>query len=378
VPWEVLFEETGIQFMPLNTIFQLAAETPERLAGAAQMLTIGDAFNYWLSGVARIDESNASTTQLYNPRTKQWSSKLIRNLGLPERIFPALGPSGTKLGRLKEVRANECGLPRIEVIASCSHDTAAAVVSVPAEGRDWAYLSSGTWSLLGVEVAEPIITERCRELNFTNEIGYGSFVRLLKNIIGLWLVQECRREWARGGQEFDYATLSELATQASSFPSLINPADPRFLRPGAMPGKIAACCRETSQPEPRTPGATVRCALESLALLYRRTLSQVEQLIGRRIERLHVVGGGSKNTLLNQFTANALGIPVVAGPAEATAIGNGLVQAITLGHLPSLGAARAVVRASSDLSTFVPANVAIWEEQYRRFEELFYPEERNR
>lgn len=376
--WEIIFEETGIQFMPLNTIFQLAAEAPGRLAETAQMLTIGDAFNYWLSGVACIDESNASTTQLYNPRTKQWSGKLVQKLGLPQHIFPALVPSGTRLGPLKEEIAKECGLPQFEVIASCSHDTGAAVVSVPAEGENWAYLSSGTWSLLGVELAEPVMTDACRELNFTNEIGYGGSVRLLKNIIGLWLVQECRREWARAGQEFEYGTLSELAAQAPAFTSLINPADARFLRPGDMPAKIAACCRETSQSEPRTPGATIRCALESLALLYRRTLNRLEQLAGRRIERLHVVGGGSRNSLLNQFTANALGIAVIAGPAEATATGNVLVQAITLGHLPSLAAARAVVRASWDLRTFVPADAAVWEQQYRRFEELFYPEERSR
>jgi rhamnulokinase len=371
VGWETIFEETGIQFMPLNTIFQLAAESPERLSRAAQLLTIGDAFNYWLCDVACIDESNASTTQLYNPRTKQWSRSLIEALGLPERLFPRVVPSGTRLGLLKDKLAKEVGLPRLEVIASCSHDTGAAVVSVPAQGGNWAYLSSGTWSLLGVELPEPIINDTCRELNFTNEIGYRGSVRLLKNIIGLWLVQECRREWGRVGQEFDYASLSELAAKAPPFVSLINPADARFLRPGDMPGKIAAFCRETKQPVPLTPGATIRCALESLALLYRRTFRQIEQIIGRPLDRLHIVGGGSKNRLLNQLTANALGIPVLAGPAEATATGNVLVQAIALGHLPSLTAAREVVQASFALSTFQPQGAAEWKRQYRRFEQLF-------
>jgi rhamnulokinase len=371
VRWETIFAETGIQFMPLNTIYQLAAETPHRLARAARLLTIGDGFNYWLGGVACVDESNASTTQLYNPRTKQWSRKLLGALGLPERIFPPLVPSGTKLGPLKSDLARATGLPPLDVVASCSHDTGAAVAAVPARGTNWAYLSSGTWSLMGVELPAPVITDACRELNFTNEIGYGSSVRLLKNIIGLWLVQECRRAWAAAGEEFDYATLTRLAAEAPPFVSLLNPADARFLAPAHMPDAIAAFCRETGQPAPATPGATIRCALESLALLYRRTLRQLEQLFGRKIERLHIVGGGSKSGLLNQFTANALQIPVLAGPVEATAAGNILVQAITLGHLPSLGAARAVVRASFKVNTIRPEPGAEWERQYQRFERFF-------
>ena len=367
VDWPTIFDETGIQLMPLNTIYQLAAEAPERLAGAAQVLMIADAFNFFLSGTARIEESNASTTQLYNPRAKQWSKKLLDALQLPERLFPAIVPAGTRLGKLLKPLAEETGLPQFDVIASCSHDTGAAVAAVPAGGGNWAYLSSGTWSLMGVELPAPLITDACRQLNFTNEIGHGGSVRLLKNISGLWLVQECRRAWAAAGQGMDYATLTRLAAASPPFVSLIDPTDARFLAPANMPDVISAFCRETGQPVPSSPGAFVRCALESLSLLYRRTLDQIHQLIDWKIERLHVVGGGSRNELLNQFTANALQIPVHAGPVEATAAGNVLVQAIALGHLPSLGAAREVVRDSTSVSVIQPRDAATWNEAFRRF-----------
>jgi rhamnulokinase len=373
VTWETIFAETGIQFMALNTIYQLAAETPERFTPASQLLLIGDAFNHYLCGVARAEESLASTTQLYNPRTRTWSGKLLGALKLPERIFPEIVPSGTKLGGLHPALAKDAGLPSIDVIASCSHDTGAAVAAVPGSGSNWAYLSSGTWSLMGVESPQPIVTEACRELNFTNEIGFGGSVRLLKNIIGLWLVQECRRDWAKAGQEYDYATLARLAAEAQPFLTLINPTDARFLSPDDMPAKIAAQCRETGQPVPATPGAMVRAILESLALLYRRTLKQIELLTGQNLERLHIVGGGSKNELLNQFAANATQIEVLAGPVEATAIGNILVQAISLGHLPSLAAARQVVRDSHPVSVVQPQDTAAWQKAYERFERLIQP-----
>jgi len=370
VDWPTIYAETGIQFMALNTIYQLAAEPPERLTQAKQLLMIGDAFNYFCCGVARNEESNASTTQLYNPRTKSWSKELLGALGLREEIFAPVVPSGTKLGRLKQELAAELGLPQIEVIASCSHDTGAAVAAVPASGENWAYLSSGTWSLMGVECPHPIITDLGRDLNFTNEIGFGGSIRLLKNIIGLWLIQECRRDWAKNGKDYDYATLEELSAQATPFVSLINPADPRFVSPDDMPAKMAAFCRESGEPVPESPGAFVRCALESLALFYRVTLRQLERLIGRKVERLHVVGGGSKNRLLNQFTANALQIPVIAGPSECTALGNVLVQAIAQGHLPSLASARNVVRDSFEATTVKPRDAAEWDKAFMRFEKL--------
>jgi rhamnulokinase len=257
----------------------------------------------------------------------------------------------------------------MEVIASCSHDTAAAVAAVPARGSDWAYISSGTWSLMGVETDTPVLTDLCRELNFTNEIGFGGSVRLLKNIVGLWIVQECRREWAAAGRDFDYATLTRLADEASDG-ALINPADRRFLTPSNMPAKIAAYCRETGQKAPEEPGAVVRCALQSLALQYRKVVREIERLIGRSIRVIHIVGGGSKNRLLNQFTANATGAPVLAGPVEATALGNVLVQAITLGELRSLAEARQMVATSFPLETFEPAEKEVWEAAADRFAKL--------
>ncbi len=370
VKWPAIYSETGIQFMALNTIYQLAAEPRARLAKAKQLLLIGDAFNHYCCGVARNEESLASTTQLYNPRTGKWSKKLLKALGLREEVFAPIVSSGTKLGKLRPDLAKQTGLPQIEVIASCSHDTGAAVAAVPASGKNWAYLSSGTWSLMGVEWPKPVITAQGRDANFTNEIGFGGSVRLLKNIVGLWVVQECKREWAAHGREFDYATLTEMAGAATPFASLINPADPRFVSPGEMPAKIAAFCRETGQTVPDNPGAFVRCALESLALFYRVTLRQLEGIIGRKIKQLHIVGGGSQNMLLNQFAANALQIPVIAGPTECTALGNILIQAIALGHLPSLKAAREVVRNSFEVKTIKPTAKAEWDAAFKRFEKL--------
>jgi rhamnulokinase len=370
VDWPTIFAETGIQFMPLNTIYQLAAESPDRLARARQVLLIGDAFNHHLSGVAKNEESLASTTQLYNPRTRQWSARLLQALGLPARLFGPVIPSGTRLGPLREGWARASGLDPIEVVATCSHDTGAAVAAVPAADGSWAYLSSGTWSLMGMELLEPILTDACREHNFTNELGYGGTVRLLKNIIGMWLVQESKREWARAGRDYTYDQLEQMAMQAPPFVSLINPSDPRFLAPDDMPEKIASFCRDTGQPAPQEPGAVIRCVFESLALLYRRTLRQAEQLTGQTVNRLHIVGGGSRNVLLNRFAADALQIPIVAGPKEATAIGNVLIQAIALGHLGSLAEGRAIVRHSFESSTIQPGDGRPWDTAFARFENL--------
>jgi rhamnulokinase len=256
-----------------------------------------------------------------------------------------------------------------QVIASCTHDTAAAVAAVPATEGQWAFLSSGTWSLMGVELHQPLINPTARELNFTNEIGYGHTVRLLKNIVGLWIVQECRRYWAERQQEMDYEVITHLAASAPPFESLIDPADPRFVAPGDMPEKIAAYCRETGQPVPRKPGPIIRCVLESLALYYRRTLRSMEQLTGRTIERLHIVGGGAKNHLLNYFTANALQVPVIIGPHEATSAGNILVQAIALGHVQSLAEGRQIIRDSFRCETIQPQPVS-WDAAIERMERL--------
>ena len=370
VEWPVIYAETGIQFMALNTLYQIVTEPPERLAKAKHLLLIGDAVNFFCSGVARNEVSNASTTQLYNPTYKRWSKRLFTALGLREEMFAPICPSGTKLGPLKKNLATETGLPQIEVVASCSHDTGAAVAAVPATGENWAYLSSGTWSLMGVEKPQPVINEQSRNLCFTNEIGYGDTTRLLKNIVGLWLIQESRRYWAKMGKKMEFSELEKLAVASAPFVSLINPDDPRFLSPDDMPKKIADFCRETGQPVPASIGACVRCIYESLALFYRVTLRRTERLIGKKIERLHIVGGGSKDATLNQFTANALKVPVLAGPTECAALGNILVQAIALGHLESHEAAREMVRNSYELKNFTPQDAAEWDAAAARFEKL--------
>jgi rhamnulokinase len=367
IDWPAIYAETGIQFMAINTIFQLAVETPERLAKAKQLLLIGDAFNYFCSGVARNEVSLASTTQLYNPKTRTWSKKILRALGLREEMLAPICPGGTRLGLMKKNLATEVGLPQIEVIATCSHDTVAAI---PASGKNWAYLSSGTWSLMGVELPAPVINEQGRALGFTNEIGFGNSVHLLKNIVGLWIVQECRRQWAKEGKKYDFATLEQLSAAAPPFVSLINPDDTRFLSPDDMPEKIVEFCAENGQPVPANHGAYMRCVYESLALFYRVVLRGIERLTGKKIERLHIVGGGSKDATLNQFTANALKIPILVGPIECTALGNILVQAIALGHLPLHAAAREVVRNSVEVKTVTPQSSPEWDAAAMRFEKL--------
>jgi len=373
VPADEIFEETGIQFMAINTLYQLLADLqtrPEILESADKFLNIGDYFNYLLSGCCVAEESLASTTQLYNPRSRDWSGLLIQRFGLPEKIFPKLIPSGTPLAGLLPPIASETGVQGARVIAGCSHDTAAAVAAVPVQNEDWAYLSSGTWSLLGIEAPKPIIGPKSRLYNFTNEAGFGGTSRFLKNIVGLWVVQECRREWARQGREFGYPELTAMAEECAPLRSFIDPTRPEFLKPDRMPQKIAEYCRATGQPVPETPGEVIRCALESLALVYRRTLEQLGDASGKKTEVLHIVGGGSRNHLLNQLAANATRMRVQAGPGECTGIGNVIVQAIALGHLPSLAAGRGIVCNSFPTVLYEPEGGSAWEEAYRRFSTL--------
>jgi len=368
-----IFAETGIQFLFFNTLYQLHADLLQRpalLAFAERLLNIGDYFNFLLSGVARAEESLASTTQLYNPRQRDWSKKLIEKFGFPGRLFPEIVFSGTALGPLLPALAGDAGLQDTQVVASCSHDTGAAVAAVPAAGGQWAYLSSGTWSLLGIESSAPIITAQSQQYNFTNEVGYGGSIRFLKNIIGLWILQECRRTWAKAGADYNYDQLTQLAEAAVPMRAFINPNDERFARPDHMPQKIADYCRETNQTAPATPGEFVRCVLESLALLYRLTLDRMEAVSGQKLTTLHIVGGGSKNQLLNQLSANATGRTVVAGPVECTAIGNVLIQAIALDHLPSLAAARQVVRDSFPATRYAPQPSELWSNAYKKFLEI--------
>ncbi|WP_145245733.1 rhamnulokinase [Aeoliella mucimassa] len=370
---ETIFGETGIQFMQLNTMYQMLADVeqcPELIKLADRFLTIADYLNYLFSGVAKCEVSLASTTQLYNPVAGNWSDKLIEACGLPRDAFPEIVASGTVLGSLTEEVQAETKLAAAQVIATCSHDTGAAVAAVPGEGEEWAYLSSGTWSLIGVELPEPLISEKARTENFTNEAGFGGTTRFLKNIIGLWLLQECRRSWERDGVCHDYAELNQMAEASEPFRSLVNPNDNRFLQPPDMPAAIVDYCHSTSQPVPETPGQFTRCILESLSLLYGKSLGILEELTGRTIRQLHIVGGGSQSTLLNQFAANATGRTVVAGPVEATAIGNVLIQAIALGDIRDLVELRQVVRNSLPVEYYHPQPSPELQSAIERFSDL--------
>jgi rhamnulokinase len=369
-----IYGETGIQFMPINTLYHLAAEAksdPELHAAATRFLMIGDWFHYLLCGRAAQEESNASSTQLWNPARRSWSDELIQAAGLPRHLFPTVVPPCSRLGRLQAALQIETGLNGLEVVAGCVHDTGAAVAAVPAaEGDNWAYLSSGTWSLIGVELPKPLLTEEARAANFTNETGVGGTSRFLRNASGLWILQECKRIWAESGNQWSYDELTAFAAKAEPFRSLIDPAAAVFLRPCDMPKQVREACRARKQPEPETPGQFTRCILESLALAYRRLLNGVEKITGRNIETLYVVGGGSKSALLNQMTADATGHTVVAGPVEATVIGNILLQALTLGHIQSHAELRAIVRNSFPLTTYHPTAQDEWRGAAARGAEL--------
>jgi rhamnulokinase len=369
-PREEIFERTGIQFMPINTLYQLlslAVRESPALEAASRLLTIPDLFNFWLSGEQANEFTNATTTQCYNPRASDWAWSLLDRMGIPARIFGRIVQPGTILGPLRPALAVELGLGQTRVIAPATHDTGSAVAAVPFQGPDAIYLSSGTWSLMGVELPAPLINERSLAYNFTNEGGVAGTVRLLKNIMGLWLVQECRRSWASQGAEYSYAQLTQLAEQAPAFASLVVASDERFLAPGDMPARIQAFCRETGQPVPETAGSMIRCALESLALEYRWVAERLDELTGKRLETIHIIGGGAQNTLLNQFTADATGRTVAAGPVEATALGNVLVQTMAGGHLACLADGRDLIRRSFPVQTYAPGATDAWEAAYHRY-----------
>jgi rhamnulokinase len=373
VPRYEIYRQTGVQFMRFNTLFQLLALQRDRsplLDVAETMLFIPDLFHFFFTGVKVNEFTDASTSQMLDPSTRQWAHGLVQQFGLPSRLLGTIVQPGTVLGPLRASVVAETGLNAAPVIAPASHDTGSAVAAVPASTGTWAYISSGTWSLMGVELARPLLSEAAMTYNFTNEGGVGGTVRFLKNIMGLWLVQECRRSWERAGKVYSYEDLTKLAAAATPFVSLIDPDDPSFVLPANMPAAIGDFCKRTGQPVPTDAGATIRCALESLALCYRRVFERLEELSGKRIEVIHVVGGGSQNALLNQFTADACNRPVLAGPVEATAIGNVLVQAIGLRALGSLADAREVVRRSFEVKTFEPRNAEAWHEPYARYQAL--------
>jgi rhamnulokinase len=370
VPRPEIFRQTGIQFMRFNTLFQLLALQRDRsplLDVAETLLFMPDLFHYFLTGIPVNELTDASTSQMYDPTAKRWAHGLLKQFGLPTGILGTIVQPGTVLGPLRASVAAEASVKQAPVIAPASHDTGSAVAAVPARGESWAYISSGTWSLMGVETKTALLGEPVQRYNFTNEGGVNDTVRVLKNIMGLWLVQECRRAWERAGQAYSYDELARLAEAAPPFVSLVDPDDPSFLLPASMPTALADYCRRTGQAIPSEPGAVVRCALESLALRYRWTLARLEELTGNRLEVIHIVGGGSQNQLLCQFTADACDRQVVAGPVEATAIGNVLVQAVGLGLLGSVADGRAVVHRSFDVRTYSPRQPGTWEGPYHRF-----------
>jgi sugar (pentulose or hexulose) kinase len=346
-----IYATTGIQFLPFNTLYQLAAET----AAGRRVLLIPDLIAYWLTGEQGAELTNASTTQLLDIRTRTWATGLMRRAGIDPGLFPPLREPGTRIGDAGSV----------PVIAVASHDTASAVVAVPAEQEAFAYISCGTWSLVGLELPEPVLTEESRRANFTNELGVDGTIRFLRNVMGLWLLQESLRVWSA-----DLEPLLRAAAQVPAFAAIIDPDDPAFLPPGDMPARITDACRATGQPAPQTPPEFVRCILESLALAHRRTLLEAQRLTGRAVDVVHLVGGGARNTLLCQLTADACGVDVVAGPVEATALGNVLMQARTLGAVPGdLPALRALLRRSQPLTRFTPqGNDSAWHSAQRRLD----------
>ncbi len=369
VPRERLYERTGIQFLPFNSVFQLQAlreNNPALLGAADRFLMMPDLFTYFLSG-AKINEATiASTSQLIDPRIKNWATDLIDALGIRASLFsPPLEP-GRVVGTLLPGPAKETGLPQIPVVAAASHDTASAVAAVPAIGRDWAYISSGTWSLVGVETTAPIITAETQRQNFTNEGGIGGTIRFLKNVTGLWLIQQCRNKW-NAERPLSYEDMRVMAESAAPFGSFIDPDAPEFANPEDMPAAIRDYCLKTGQTPPPTPAAVTRCAIESLALRYRQVLDELRRLSPRPIETLHVIGGGSRHVTLCQSTADAAKIPVVAGPAEATALGNIMGQAIALGHAGSIEELRAAAAGTFPLIRYEPHDTAAWDRAYERF-----------
>ncbi|MCK9860531.1 rhamnulokinase family protein [Paenibacillus sp. ATY16] len=368
-----IFNRTGIQFLPFNTIYQLYAaklnQSPQ-LAAAKRFLMIPDLLRYFLTGEMHNEFSNATTTQLYNPLKQEWDGELLQHLGLSQSLFGQVLQPGSPAGNLQPSVQEELGLGPIAVHAVAEHDTASAVVAVPALERSFAYLSCGTWSLLGTEIQEPIMTAEAGELNFTNEGGYGGTYRLLKNIMGLWILQESRREWERSGQDYSFSELVKLAGEAPAFTAFIDPDDPVFMAPGNMPARVKEYCRKTNQPVPEDAGTLVRCILESLAFKYRYVLEMTERLSGKQFNGLHMVGGGIHNTLLCQWTANAIGKPVWAGPAEGSAIGNLAVQWIARGEFADIWEARRVIRDSFPVTIYGPQQGEAWYDGYGRFLEI--------
>jgi rhamnulokinase len=366
---ETVFGKTGIQTMQINTLFQLAVlaeRSPKLLEAAKTLLFMPDLLHYYLTGRAETEYTIASTSQMLDATTRTWATDILNQLSLPTNLLTNVLPAGSEYGPLLPTEAELTSAGPVSVIAPGGHDTACAVAAVPAQGDGWAYLSSGTWSLLGVEIRNPVLTPEAAEANVTNEGGVDGTIRLLKNIAGLWLVQECRRSYTRLGSERTYDQLTRLAAEAAPLAAVIDPDHPSLLAPPDMPKAIRDLCASTGQTPPEGIGATIRCCLESLGLKYRAVLGTLERLTNQRIHTLHIVGGGSQNKLLNQIAANATGCRVIVGPVEATAIGNVLLQAKAKGQIASLAELRTIVRASFETEVYQPdpTQKAQWDDIY--------------
>jgi rhamnulokinase len=370
VPPHQLYQRTGIQLLPINTVFELAAMAAEAdpvLAAADGLLLIPDLFHYWLCGSRTTEFTNATTTQCFDSSAHAWASDLLERLRIPERLFPEVVAPGTELGQVTAAVAAETGLTGAVVVAAGTHDTASAVAATPLRGERSAFLSVGTWSLVGIEAPTAIVDDVAFRENITNEGGVAGTFRVLRNVTGFWLLEECRRVWASRGRERSVEELVVAARSALPLRSLVDPNDASFAAPGDMPARIGDFCRRTGQPVPEDEGSVVRCILESLALKHAETIDLLASLAGRELDELHVVGGGARNQLLCEWTAAAAARPVHAGPAEATVVGNLLVQAMVLGEISSLEEGREVVRASFETATYEPAPSAAWREARERF-----------
>lgn len=374
IPREEVYRLTGIQIMNFNSLFQLFRAKKEDfgpLKAADEILFMPDLLSYLLTGERVCEYTDASTSQLLNPETKQFEPSLLEAAGIPPSIMhrPLVMP-GTRIGCLTDALAKETGVGKVPVIAVAGHDTASAVAAVPSEDPEFAYLSSGTWSLMGIETESPIITEDSALYNFTNEGGLDGTTRFLKNITGMWLIEECRKQWKAAGRDYAYPDLVRMTMEAPAFRSMINPDDPRFANPAGMTGAIASYCRESGQPVPQEDAAFVRCIFESLAFRYKEVLELLKEMAPFPIRRLHVIGGGSKNDLLNQFTANIIKMPVVAGPGEATAIGNCMVQARAAGRVADRWEMRRLISGFVSPVIFTPEHTDGWENAYQNYQSI--------
>ncbi|MCL2349097.1 MAG: rhamnulokinase [Planctomycetaceae bacterium] len=379
VPQSDVFAQTGLQFMQFNSLYQLLTlkwTNSPILEHAESFLMMPDLFHWLMCGVKANEFTNATTTQCFNPLTGDWAKPLLEKFGLPVNIFAPVVQPGTTLGKLTAAVAKQTGLSAADVVLPGTHDTASAVMAVPtlcvptshpSEKIDWCYISLGTWALMGVETAKPVVNKTAYNLNFTNEGGVGNTIRLLKNISGLWLIQECRRVWNQAGRHWDWEHLNALAANAPSLVSFINPDERDFLAPTDMPEAIRRYAACTGQTVPQTEGAVLRCALESIAMKFRVTLEMCESLIGAKIDTIHIVGGGTKNRQLCQAAADACGRRVVTGPVEATAIGNLMMQAVAADDVSGISEAREVIRNSFEVIEYVPQNTNAWEDAYGRF-----------